>query len=137
MAVAACVSREKIVSLRDNLESMKEDNVISESGIILSCRDNEELILLELCKAEEHKQRERCESLKIEPELKGEIAELCRITTMSENGKGLKRRSSRDEEILSKYRRDLVIESFRNESSKKTGKRREHRRSVGCWICEQ
>ena len=165
MAVAACVSHEEIVSLHDNVQSMKEDNVVSESGIMLSCRDIKELILLELYKAEEHKQREsstqsstefcralrkshgltketvqiqlkcmldfkkvkkdiyrRCESLKIEPELKGEIAELYRITTMSKNGEGLKRQSSRDKEILSKYRRDLVIESFRNESGKELEK---------------
>ena len=165
MAATACVSREEIAALHDNVEGTKEDNVISESGIMLSCKDIEELILLELYKAEEHKQREsstqsstqlcralrkshglteetvqiqlKCmldsgkvtkdmyrgrESLKIDPELKGEIAELYRITTMNDNGEGLKRRSSRDEEILSKYRSDLVIESLRNESSKEMEK---------------
>eukprot|EP00112_Aurelia_sp_Birch-Aquarium-sp1_P005086 Seg1577.8 transcript_id=Seg1577.8/GoldUCD/mRNA.D3Y31 product="hypothetical protein" pseudo=true protein_id=Seg1577.8/GoldUCD/D3Y31 len=36
---------------------------------------------------------------------------------MNGNGEGLKRRSSRDEGILSKYLSDLVIESLRNKRS--------------------
>ena len=70
------------------------------------------------------------ESLKIDPELKGDIAELYRITKLSENGEGLERRSSRDEEILSKYRSDLVIESLRNESSKDLEKDLEKEKSM-------
>ena len=161
MAAAAGVSLEEIESIHDDADSLHEDNVISESGIMFSCKDIEELILVELYKAEEQKQRasstqsstqlchalrkshglteetidiqlkcmlasgkitknmyRRRESLKIDPELKEEVAELYRITATSGESENHPRRPSKDVEILTKYRSDLVIESLRKESSK-------------------